>query len=233
MIEALGQIDWQMTAGTWVGFGVSLLILSSILGDHWLARLGNHVLVGAALGYAAVVTWHALMNLPLVHDLVANPVALSWNWIPVALAILLTAASLERIFWQGESGPPRHGWHRVVRWLGMGPAALLVSAGMAIAGLGVVQGTLGPQFLHTAQTGADWQAPWGVFLTGLLAMLLTASCAHLLRGRSAPPPGRSTRLGAALYARLDLGRPARRMACRRRGLCAPDCLAHQPDVCRN
>jgi hypothetical protein len=175
MIDGLGQVDWLVTAGTWVALGISLLILSSILGDHWLARLGNHILVGAALGYAAVVTWHALIALPLATELVANPLTKGWNWIPIALAILLIAAALERILWQGESGPPRRGWRHVVRWLGMGPAALLVSAGMAVAALGVVQGTLGPQFLRTAQTGIDWRAPWGVFLTGLLAMVLTAS----------------------------------------------------------
>jgi hypothetical protein len=175
MSNALGQADWLLAAGTWVGLGISLLILSAIAGDHWLARLGNHVLVAAALGYAAVVTWYQLRDLPLVFELRTNPLGNGWNWVPVALAFLLTVAALERILFQGESGPPRGGWRRVVRWLGMGPAALLVSAGMAIIGLGVVQGTLGPQFLHTAQTGVERDAPWGVFLTGVLTMVLTAS----------------------------------------------------------
>jgi len=171
----MAEADWPMVAGLWTGLVVSLLILSSIVGDHWLARLGNHLLVGAALGYAAVVTWQQLRALPILQELGAHPLANGWTWIAVVLAVMLTGAALERIVFQDESGPPRGGWRRWLRWAGVGPAALLVSAGLAIVGLGVVQGTLGPQFLRAAQTGIEWDAPWGVFLTGLLTLVITAS----------------------------------------------------------
>ena len=80
------QPDWVAGAGMWVGLIVALLVFSAILGDHWLARLGQTILVAAGLGYAAAVTWHAMIGLPFVQGLLADPRAEPWNWIPVVLA---------------------------------------------------------------------------------------------------------------------------------------------------
>ena len=37
--------------GFWGGLVMTVIIFSAILGDHLLARLGQHLLVGASLGY--------------------------------------------------------------------------------------------------------------------------------------------------------------------------------------
>lgn len=175
MANLAGQIDWVTAFSAWTGFVVALLIFSAIFGDHWLARLGQSVLVGSALGYAAVITWHALGRLPFVLQLRADPMSNGWNWIPIVLAALLVLSALERIFMQGEAGPPRAGWQHVARWLGLLPAALLVGAGVAIVLFGMVQGTLLPQFLRAAQIGLHANLPIEVLLTGILALVITAS----------------------------------------------------------
>lgn len=177
-VAQLGQFmqpDGVATAGVWVGLVVALLVFSAILGDHWLARLGQAILVGAGLGYAAVVTWHAVIELPVVQGLLADPRAEPWNWIPVMLAVLLMTASAERIFFQGEGGPPAGGLRRVLRWAGVAPAALLLAAGIAVVAVGTVQGTLLPQFFAAARTGIRWDSALDVFLNGLLTLVITAS----------------------------------------------------------
>lgn len=173
MDSLLVQADWAAVASMWAGFAVALLVFSLIFGDHVLARLGQYVLVGAALGYAAVVTWHSMATLPFVQALVANPAGESWNWVPVGLALLLALAMLERIFWQGEAGPSPAGWRRWLRWLGLVPAASLVGVAAASVAWGVLQGTLAPQFWRAAQMGVDWQSSPGDFFTGMLMLFLT------------------------------------------------------------
>lgn len=175
MGELWGQAGWTTMAGMWVGFAVALIVFSTIFGDHWLARFGQHVLVGAALGYAAVVTWQTLATLPFIQDLAAAPRAAPWNWIPIVLALLLAIAALERVFFQGEPGQSPAGWRRGLRWLGLAPAALLVSVTAAIVTWGILQGTLAPQFWRAAQIGFAWEQPPVNFLTGLLMLLLTVA----------------------------------------------------------
>lgn len=175
MADLFRQPDWVQSAGLWIGLAMALLVFSAILGDHWLARLGQYILVGAGLGYAAAVTWHAMGALPFVQELRAAPAQAPWNWIPILLAVLLVIAAIERIIFQGEGGPPPRGLRQILRWGGVLPAALLIGAGIAIAALGAVQGTLLPQFFAAAAAGITWDAPLGSFLTGLLSLLVTAS----------------------------------------------------------
>jgi len=175
MIDLFNQPAWATSVGAWLGFAVVLLIFSGIFGDRWLARLGQYILLGAAIGYAAAITWRTLLELPLVQGLRDQPLARPWDWIPVLLAVLLLVAALERIFFQGEGGPPPAGFRRVLRWLGALPAAFLLAAGVAVAATGAVQGTLLPQFLQAARTGITWNAPLDVFLTGVITLVVTAA----------------------------------------------------------
>jgi len=175
MVDLLVSPDWMQAAGIWVGLAISLLVFSAILGDHWLARLGQYILVGAGLGYAAAVTWHALLGLAFVQGLIATPAQEPWNWVPVLLALLLLISAAERLLFQGEGGPPAGGMRRLLRWAGVLPAALLLGAGVAVVAIGAVQGTLLPQFLAAARTGLRPEAPLDIFLTGLLTLLITAS----------------------------------------------------------
>lgn len=174
-IGQMMQPDWVANATMWVGLVAALLVFSAILGDHWLARLGQTILVAAGLGYAAAVTWHAMIGLPFVQGLLADPRAEPWNWIPVVLGVLLVLAAGERILFQGEGGPPAGGFRRVLRWGGVVPAAFLLAAGIAVVAVGSVQGTLLPQFLAAARTGIRWDTPLDLFFTGLLTLIITAS----------------------------------------------------------
>lgn len=175
MADLLISPQWVQAAGIWVGLAVALLVFSAVLGDHWLARLGQYILVGGGLGYAAAVTWHALLGLSFVQELMAEPTGALWNWTPVILALLLALAAAERLLFQGEGGPPAGGVRRLLRWAGVLPVALLLGAGVAIVIVGAVQGTLLPQFLAAAASGLRWEAPPGLFVTGLLTLVITAS----------------------------------------------------------
>lgn len=175
MVDLSASPQWMQAAGIWVGLAVALLVFSAVLGDHWLARLGQYILVGGGLGYAAAVTWHALLGLAFVQELMAEPTRALWNWIPVVLALLLALSAAERLLFQGEGGPPAGGARRLLRWAGVLPVALLLGAGVGIVLVGSVQGTLLPQFLAAAVNGLRWEAPPGLFVTGLLTLVITAA----------------------------------------------------------
>ena len=213
--------------GAWVGLGVALLVFSAILGDHWAARLGQYILVGAGLGYAAAASWQALRTLPMIEELRQDPIGHWWHWIGVALAVLLALAALERIFAQGAGGPPPPGWRRWLLRLGAVPTTLLLALGVAVAVLGVIQGTLAPQLLFAAQTGLQLDASLDVFLTGALTLVLTVCSIFFF----AVDPERHLADQPAFVRRVvmhDLDRPAWGLACGRGDLCAPGCLARQP-----
>ncbi|MBW7882552.1 MAG: hypothetical protein H3C34_07935 [Caldilineaceae bacterium] len=175
MVSPVAQPEWLNAAGVWLGLVISLLVFSAILGDHWLARLGQYVLVGSVLGYAVAIVWQTAWSLEFVAALRAEPLAAPWNWLPVALALLLVAGALERIFGQERSGPSQGGWRRLLRLAGFLPVAFLVAMGVAVALVGAVQGTVVPQFVQAARTGFQWNAPLELLLTGILALLITSS----------------------------------------------------------
>lgn len=175
-MDSLMGPEWGSAAGLWIGFVFTLLIFSALLGDHLLARLAQHVLVGAVLGYAVVVTWQSILTSRLALALRADPQGQPWNWIPVLLALIMVVAGLERIFAQGRTSFGRSsGWRRGLRALGSAPALGLVSIGAAVALIGAVQGTLAPQFLSTARSGLNWGAEWTGFATGVLTLVITAA----------------------------------------------------------
>ncbi len=167
--------EWIGMAGVWVGFGFTLLIFSALFGDHLLARFAQYVLVGAGLGYAAVVTWQSILALEFVAALRADPRTATWEWTPIVLAVILAVAGLERIFAQGRPQLEPRGWQRVLRTVGAIPALALVAMGVAVAVVGAVQGTLAPQFLYAARSSLAWGSDPTVFATGVLTLLLTTA----------------------------------------------------------
>ncbi len=90
-------MDSLELAGVWTGLAISLLIFSMALGDHWLARLGQHLLVGAVMGYAALMAWQQVLLPGLILPLLANPAGDPLLWPAAALVLLLLAAALERL----------------------------------------------------------------------------------------------------------------------------------------
>lgn len=172
-MDSVLPLEWSGVVGVWGGFIFTLLIFSALLGDHLVARFAQYVLVGAVLGYTVVITWQSILASPVIASLRSDSSASVWNWTPVALAVILAVAGLERIFEQGRAKASHRRWRTVLRTLGSIPAQLLVAVATAVALIGAVQGTLAPQFLRAAQNGFNWDASPMAFSASLLALLIT------------------------------------------------------------
>jgi hypothetical protein len=154
----------------WGGLITTLLIASSLLGDHALARVGRHLLVGAALGYVGVLAIQHVLRPRLITPLWADPTGDPLRWVPAVLGLLLVAAGLDRT-WR----PPRRKlpwWRQGLHGAGRLPLALLLAVGISAGLWGALQGTLLPQFWRAAQQAFDPAAPPPAFLAGLLTLLI-------------------------------------------------------------
>ncbi|RIK40188.1 MAG: hypothetical protein DCC55_15835 [Chloroflexi bacterium] len=168
------------TTGAWLGLLVALFLFSAIVGDHFLARLAQHILVGAGLGYAALLSIREVL-LPRIATawLAANDAG--WVWVPLVLGLLLWLAGLDHLL---RPAPPKDdglaGWRQLLRHLGLVPVMLMVGVGVTVALLGVIQGTLLPQIGVLLGDSIRADAPPLVLASGLLALLLaTATLLHL------------------------------------------------------
>lgn len=167
-------------AGFWAGLIMTLLIFSALLGDHALARAGQHILVGASLGYAGVLVIQHLLRPRLLEPLLAAP-ADPLLWIPLALGVILLVAGLDRTAHQG-SDRPLPTWRRGLHALGRIPVALLLAVGIGAGLFGALQGTLLPQFRRAAQSAFDTGATPLDFFTGTLTLLITTATLLYLYG---------------------------------------------------
>jgi len=171
--------------GLWIGFLFSLMIFSAILGDHFLARLAQYILVGAALGYVAVLAWQQVLRPRLFTPLwtatrSGGPVDL-WLWALLILAVLLFAAGLERIFRTPTTRKGSGGWRAGMAILGAIPLAIMLGVAVAAGVIGAAEGTLVPQFMRAARTGLPWRASPGDFFLGALMLLITGGSLIYLR----------------------------------------------------
>ncbi len=189
-------------AGLVLGLVVSLMIGSYVVRDSFLARLGQYILVGAGLGYTAVLVWRNVLWPRLFAPLLADP--MSWQsagetgflnlWLPFVLGVLMWGGGLELL----RRPPERLGGRRLLRLLAAVPAAILVGVVLGVAVIGAVQGTLLPQ-LDAAAAAADGQAGAGQarWLVRFLTLLITGGVLiHLQFGPNAgggengsPAPG--------------------------------------------
>jgi len=125
--------------GTWVAAVLTLIVYSFLIRDNPLFRLAEHLLVGTALGYAALVVLERVL-LPsanaVVVDLLADPVppmfANPVSRIMTALGILWGMLLLTWLI-------------RPVRWLASWSLGILFGVGAALAIGGSLVGTLLPQ----------------------------------------------------------------------------------------
>jgi beta-lactamase regulating signal transducer with metallopeptidase domain len=117
--------------GLIIGFILTLLIYSYLIGDNPLFRLAVHILVGVSGAYAGVVVLRQVI-LPVFARLAANPASInSLLWlVPILLALLLILQRLPGFSWLGDNA-----------------LALLVGVGSAVALVGAITGTLLPQIL--------------------------------------------------------------------------------------
>jgi len=111
-----------------IGFILTLLIFSYLIGDNPLFRIAVYIFIGVSSGYAAVVVWHYVLMPKLIQPLVSNPNQNVLLAIPFVLSLSLWAKLSPRI-----------------SWLGSFAMALLVGVGAATALSGAVIGTLIPQ----------------------------------------------------------------------------------------
>ncbi len=201
-------------AGLVLGLVISLAIGSYLIRDSFLARLGQYILVGAGLGYTAVLVWGNVLWPRLFAPLVADPMvwlsgpgsALLHRWLPLALGILMWGGGAELL----RRPPGGLGARYFLRMLAAFPAAILIGVGLGVGVSGAVQGTLWPQ-LTAAALPAAVQATW---LVRLITLLITGGVLiHLQFGREAGGRGVGPALelspGAAEAAASSQGRTRR------------------------
>jgi hypothetical protein len=112
-----------------IGFILTLLIFSYLIGDNPLFRSAIYIFIGVSAGYAAVVVWHDVLMPKLFQPLVsADQSQLLFLVVPLILSVSLLAKLSPRI-----------------SWLGSFTMALLVGVGAATALSGAVIGTMIPQ----------------------------------------------------------------------------------------
>ncbi len=112
-----------------IGFILTLLVFSYLIGDNPLFRSAIYIFIGVSAGYAAVVVWHDVLMPKLFQPLVsADQNQLVFLVIPLLLSVSLLAKLSPRI-----------------SWLGSFAMALLVGVGAATALSGAVIGTMTPQ----------------------------------------------------------------------------------------
>ena len=96
--------DVLAALGMWGGLIMTLLIASSLLGDGVSARLGQHLLVGAAVGYGGVLAVQHILRPQVIAPLLADPLGDPWLWIPAVLGGLLLVAGVDRSEPPGGTG---------------------------------------------------------------------------------------------------------------------------------
>ncbi len=111
-----------------VGFVLTLMVFSYLIGDNPLFRFAVYLFIGVASGYAAAVIVNDILLARLQTLPLTDSARLALGLIP----FLLAASLLAKLF-------PR------VAWLGSFAMALLVGVGAATALAGAVSGTLIPQ----------------------------------------------------------------------------------------
>jgi hypothetical protein len=133
-----------------VGFLLTLIVYSYVVGDNPLYRLAVHLLIGVGAGYAAVIAFDTVF-IPLIQRLQSDPLApgnVLWI-IPLLLALLLVLR-----------------WIGPLSWVGSTPVGVLITTGAAVALVGAIGGTLVPQIAAAGDDGP---------LAGLLVALLTVA----------------------------------------------------------
>lgn len=167
--------------GFWGGLIMTVLIFSALFGDNSLARTGQHLLVGASLGYAGVLAVQHVLRPQLITPLLADPTGDPRRWIVVGLGIVLIVAGLDRTARQG-SGTPPPSWRRGLQGIGRIPVAILLAVGLGAGLAGAFQGTLLPQFLRSARVAFAPTANPLDLLTGVLFLLITTGALIHLYG---------------------------------------------------
>lgn len=166
--------DLLAMIGFWGSLVMTLIIFSGILGDHALARLGQHILVGASIGYLGVLAIQHVLRPRLIAPLLADPTGDPLRWVPLVLGVILLIAGLDRTLRPARTTAPPL-WQRGLHGLGRIPVAFLLAVGLSAGIFGVLQGTFFPQFWQAAQTAFDPGVSVPIYLAGVLTLLITTA----------------------------------------------------------
>jgi hypothetical protein len=131
-METIRQLIDNGAWGTWLAALLTIIVYSYLVGDNPLYRLAEHLFVGSAVGYAAVVAWHSVLVPRLIIPLAQDPYG---NWhllVPLALGFLLLTKA-------------KASW----TWLGNSTVAFILGVGVAVAIGGALFGSLFPQLKAT------------------------------------------------------------------------------------
>ena len=149
--------------GTLVAAILTLFVFSYLLGDNALYRFAEHLFVGAAVGYVAVVAFHTIVSSKLLLPL--SEAVREGDW---ARVLLLGIMLLLGLFLLTKPS-------RTLSWLGNLSVALLVGVGAALAIGGAILGTLLPQIDATANVShyvTRYGDTLGIF-SGILVLIGT------------------------------------------------------------
>jgi hypothetical protein len=188
--------------GALIGGGVatllSLFILSRAIADNPLYRLGQNLLIGAALGYVTAALIRSTIVPPAVAVIYgqATPREIGVAAAGLVLGLLLVT---------------RFGRQRGSHWANY-PLALLFGVGAALALVGAVRGTLTPQLLQTVRSSGgglvtptgDLSAQVGDLLVALLAIITLLGFTYTLPRSEARDAGSGAGGGGRFSVRRGL-----------------------------
>lgn len=169
----IGDVIWGI-----VGFVLSILVFSYLIGDNVLFRLAIHLFIGVSAGIVAVIVLYQVIYPRLILPFVnGTPIQKIVTLFPLTLSILL----LFKVTPKGSK-------------IGSIPAAYLLGIGAAVTIGGAILGTLFPQTLSTIEP-FDPKYTISEKLEGALVLIATVSSllyfyfgAHLEMGRPLKRP---------------------------------------------
>lgn len=171
MLEQISQLAEPI--GLIIGFLLTVMVLSYIIGDNFFFRLATHIFIGVASGYAAVliiynVLWYQVL-VPLFETLTTRKV----NNLATYLVVVIPAVILG--LWMLTKASPR-----LARW-GTPVLAFLTGVGAATVIAGAIRGTIIPQagasvnMLNIHSSPAELNKLVGWFINGLIILVGTVT----------------------------------------------------------
>ncbi len=169
MLEQIGQLAEPI--GAIIGFLLTILVLSYVIGDNFLFRLAMHIFIGVASGYAAVliiynVLWYQVI-VPVIQILRGGQETGFLTYaIQVIPAVILG-------LWMLTKASPR------LSRYGTPVLAFLTGVGAATVIAGAVLGTIFPQVagaanvLNRQAAPAELSSVVGWFINGVIVLVGT------------------------------------------------------------
>jgi len=147
-----------------IGFVLTLMIFSYLIGDNPMFRIAVYLFIGVASGYAAVVVWHSVLIPKLFDQLLGGPTQLALTVVPLILSVSLLAKLSPRISWIGNFA-----------------MAVLVGVGAGTAVGGALVGTLIPQ-AEAAMESVNSSSIFGVIEGGVMLIGTVLTLAYFQFG---------------------------------------------------